>query len=485
MTRDDKAARLVDVGFPTQSSTMKQATRVAIRTLIDPLPLSLKRFLLSVLKDDPRLNNGIKVEPANEVRVQLLLEEAMRSSVEGDNARAEQVLVEAMAVAPGDPRIPPHLSRVRFLKARADDPETQAANRKMTVEIEAMKAEICRHTIYIPSEFWGTWGRFNDNLLLDYGVENFKRTVSHNYQNWMMVAKDDPQVRTLHEFWSTHQSHQPWLNAMEAPDHVGSPINPGYRSPEYPLADANKREVYRVAVGLLWEYVLSIDTFGVLKGLTELELGNPVRIWRNDRLISSDLAHSVRERNMLLNAVGLNGSEGLTVAELGAGHGRLAEVFGRTTNYRYMIFDITPALYVSQWYIKRIFPYERIFEFRHFEAFSEIKDELKECRFAFFTPNQIELIPDDAFHLFINMNSLMEMRSDQIQNFLAHIDRLTTEAFLSRQWFKWQNPDDGDSLVKEDFALGSRWKAVVDQADDIYPDFFNQIWRRNTLLTPQ
>ena len=165
--------------------------------------------------------------------------------------------------------------------------------------------------------------------------------------------------------------------------------------PAYPLANAHQRETYRVAVGLLWEYVLSTDRFGVLETLTESEIGNPVRIWRNGKLVSSDLAHSVRERNMLLEASESDGDEALCVAELGAGYGRLAEVFGRTTNYRYMIFDITPALYVSQsCNIKRIFPEEKIFEFRHFDLFSEIESELNESRFAFFTANQIELMPD-------------------------------------------------------------------------------------------
>jgi putative sugar O-methyltransferase len=443
---------------------MKQATKTLIRALVDRLPTRTKIALASLLMADNRI-------PAS-------LANALRASDAGDNATAERALEEAMSIAPIDSRFPPHLGRLRFLKARAADPSALAATSEFRATLRAMETGIRRRPIYVPSEFWSSWGRFNVKLIEDYGIENFKRTVSHNYQNWMMTSMDDSQVRRLHELWPRHRSHQPWLNAIEAPDHVGSPVDPQFTRPEYPLADPRKREIYRVAVGLLWEYVLSTDTFGVLEGLTELEVGNPVRIWRNGRLISSDIAHSVRERNILLSTLELNGGEGLSVAELGAGHGRLAEVFGRTTNYRYFVFDITPALYVSQWYIKRIFPGERIFEFRHFESFAEIENELRECRFAFFTPDQIELIPDDAFHLFINMNSLMEMRADQVRNFLNQIDRLTTRAFLSRQWLKWRNPDDGHSLVKEDFALSERWRVGLDQIDDIFPEFFNQVWQR-------
>ena len=77
------------------------------------------------------------------------------------------------------------------------------------------------------------------------------------------------------------------------------------------------------------------------------------------------------------------------------------------------------------------------------------------------------------------MNSLMEMRPDQVRNFLNHIDRLTTGAFMSRQWLKWRNPDEGHTFVKEDFALSERWRISLDQIDDIFPEFFNQVWQRS------
>ena len=118
-----------------------------------------------------------------------------------------------------------------------------------------------------------------------------------------------------------------------------------------------------------------------------------------------------------------------------------------------MIFDIPPALYVAQWYIKKIFQNDRIFEFRHFDSFAEISEELKTCRFAFFTPNQIEFMPNDCFDLFYNMNSLMEMRFEQIDNFLCHIGRTTRSAFFSRQYKEWHNADDNITVNERHFRL--------------------------------
>ena len=461
---------------------MKQAIKSAVRFLINPLPVRLKRYLLSILSTDPGLIEKTKqatdsglIEKTKQTN-DLVLE--ARAYVDaGNEDQAEEILLQALPLDPAS--VAPHLSRVRFMKDRRASSLAKTADAELRASIAAMEDEIRRDALYVPSEFWHTTGKFHKKWLADYGIENFKRTVSHNYQNWMMVTDADPQVRQLLALWPKHKSHQPWLNAIEAPDQVGCQFSsPAFPFPAYPIANAQQRETYRVAVGLLWEYVLSTDKFGTLETLTESEIGNPVRIWRKGKLISSDLAHSVRERNMLLKASELNGNEALCVAELGAGYGRLAEVFGRTTNYRYMIFDITPALYVSQWYIKRIFPEEQIFEFRHFDSFSEIESELNNSRFAFFTANQIELMPDGICDLFINMNSLMEMRPEQIKNFLHHIDRLTQRSFLSRQWVSWRNPEDGNTVGKGDFALGPGWKLSLDHLDTIYPDLFNQVWTR-------
>jgi putative sugar O-methyltransferase len=304
--------------------------------------------------------------------------------------------------------------------------------------------------------------------------------VSHNYQNWLITSLDDMQLRSMLSQWPRHSSAQPLLSEIESPSHVGYHHSRTIDDPEYVLAFPDQRAFYKLAVGLIWEFVKATDRHGWLDRLDEPAIGSPVRIIRqaDRKLISSDLAHSVRERNLLLDTCGLSGNEGLCIGELGAGHGRLADVLGRTTNYRYMIFDIPPALYISQWYVKQLFPEAQVFEFRSFAAFSDIADELARCRFGFFTSNQIELFPNAYFDCFINMNSLMEMRREQITSFIEHIGRLTARAFLSRQWLKWKNAWDKTTVERGDFVLGRGWKLAFDATDEIHPAFFNHVWTR-------
>lgn len=398
----------------------------------------------------------------------------------GDFETAESYVRRAAFISPTGFDSIPHLERIRFLKRRAKDPETARATAEFDATVTAINNELWRNPLYAPSEFWAVHGQYHVELIRRYGIGNFKRTVSHNYQNWTITSINDPQLQTMLAKWPTHGSAQPLLNDIETPSHVGYHSDLDFQTPEYFLATPDKREIYKLAVGLIWEFVAATDRFNVLQSLEELEVGNPVRIRRQGKVISSDLAHSVRERNLLFNNCGLTGDEALSVAELGAGSGRLAEVFGRTSNYRYYIFDIAPALYVAQWYIKKIFPNEKIFAFRPFQSYNEIADELSGCRFAFFSANQIEYMPDRAFDLFITMNSLEEMRKEQIANFLGQIDRLTKTAFLSRQWLKWANPWDRLIINKDDFSLGNQWTKGLDIIDEIYLNFFNHIWRRKS-----
>jgi putative sugar O-methyltransferase len=444
---------------------------------LEALPLNLRGYTVSCIKGTQKGLMNIATT-SQRAKSKGLITNSISLTNSGDYEGAESNLLEAINLDPTNPDIAPHLGRVRFLKARSVDKEAQNQIKEMLAAIQAMNQELENNPIYVPGEFWGGVGKFHIWLLEQYGIENFKRTVSHHYQNWFMDDYTDPQVNQLFRLGAAQFALEPWTNIIEIPTHVGHNRSMNQNDPTYPLAFAKNREIYRISVGLLWEYVKNHDRFKILELLTESEIGNPIRIWRNEKLISSDLAHSVRERNLLLESRNLYGGEKLVVGELGAGHGRLAEMFGRTTNYKYRIFDITPALYVSQWYIKKLFPNEKIFEFRHFDEFSEIKEELQKCRFAFFTSNQIEKFPDDYFNAFINMNSLQEMKMDQIKNFLHQIDRLTTDLFLSRQMIDSCNITESVHLSKDNFKMPERWQLSVDKTDDIYPIYFNQIWKR-------
>src|SRR4029453_8792047 len=83
----------------------------------------------------------------------------------------------------------------------------------------------------------------------------------------------------------------------------------------------------------------------------------------------------------------------------------------------FFFFRVPPTLHVSQWYLSRACPEERIFAFRHFDRFAEVEDELSRSRLAVFTPNQLELFPDGYFTGFVSISSLAEMTAAQVQRY--------------------------------------------------------------------
>lgn len=338
--------------------------------------------------------------------------------------------------------------------------------------LEAVNRELATVPSVMPSKFWTTHANRHVELLTKFGLRNFKRTVAHNYYNWVTVSVTDKQVSRLLELWPVHGSSEALADEMEDPT----------TTEEAPLlrefASADAQRFYRLGVSLLWDYTLHTDNHGLLRKLAEPVTGNPLRITRRGRLLSQDLAHSVRERNLILDASGIAQDTGtpIVIGELGAGHGRLAHVFAMSSNCRYMIFDIAPALLVSQWYIQSLFPGEKIFRFRHFDHFDEVAEELSECRFAFFASSQLEKLPQKYFDLFINVCSLMEMRMDTINYFFRQIARVTRGHFYTKQSVVQTNREDDVVIERGDYPVPKSWISRFSGMDPINQRLFEELW---------
>lgn len=338
--------------------------------------------------------------------------------------------------------------------------------------LDAVNKELATVPEATPSKFWISHAERHVQLLVKLGLSNFKRTVAHNYYNWLTVSINDYQISSLRDLWSLHGSPEALTDEMEHWRVTGN------ASQHHAFKDIHGQLIYKLGVSLLWDYTLHTDHHGLLRKIAEPLAGNPLRITRRGRLLSQDLAHSVRERNLILDASGLaaDSVKPIVIGELGAGHGRLAHMFGMSTNCKYVIFDIAPALLVSQWYIQSLFPDEKIFAFRPFNQFEEIAEELSECKFAFFSSNQLEKFPDNYFNLFINVCSLMEMRVDTINYFFRQIERVTSGFFYTKQWLLQNNREDDIVIEKDDYPVPLDWKNLHDSIDPINKRLFQELW---------
>lgn len=83
----------------------------------------------------------------------------------------------------------------------------------------------------------------------------------------------------------------------------------------------------------------------------------------------------------------INKEEIHTILELGAGYGRTAYFFLKMIpNLKYVFVDIPPALYIAEKYICNQFKDKKIFKFRKFNSYNEIKEEFEISDIVFSSP---------------------------------------------------------------------------------------------------
>ena len=340
--------------------------------------------------------------------------------------------------------------------------------------VEAMLDELETDPVFLPSAFWRELSQKNMKMLELEGLSNFKRTLSQNYYNWMITSPHHRLFRHAFLTWLRRPNLLPLKTKIEEIEQLRLTTT-DQRVSLSPL----RREIYRVYVTFVWTLMTEVDTRNLRKRVSEPEVGNPIRVWDGDKLLSQDLANSIVECNAILDL--LADRQRPRVAEVGAGYGRLAHVFTEAQPGQYFIFDIPPALAVAQWYLERVLGPERLFKFRPFETLESVRDEMSRASVVFMSANQIRKFPDGYFDLVLSISTLPELRQDQADLYLSLFQRLSRSHIFLKQWKRWRNPQDGTDLTMDSYKLGPDWKLVLDRTDHINPMFFNRAWAKAAL----
>lgn len=305
--------------------------------------------------------------------------------------------------------------------------------------------------IYKPSAFWTDLGNYHREQLESADLNNFKRSINVRYFNWRTLGiirhQMQPILRQL-------------FRANWSPIFKSSFVNPTLPHAKQvthfnPLASL----VYKTYIASLYEFVKKDDHKKLFDTISEPPFGNPFLVKYNNGLRTQDLSNSVHEFYSITDWWNF-AQENPNIVELGAGYGRTAYVFLKALpKASYCIVDIPPAVYVSQEYLSRVFPGEKIFKYRPFTDWESVKDEFTNSRIRFLMPNQLELLPPKFFDLFINISSLHELTREQIANFITQIDRNTRGYFYTKQWRKSRVKDNGHIRMNE-YPIPERWRLV-------------------------
>lgn len=256
-----------------------------------------------------------------------------------------------------------------------------------------------------PSEFWSDLNRQHVEMLQRRGIRNFKRTLAQCYFTFAVESARDPQMAALIEHWAADPSPAPLLVHI-----IGDPREESQMGLRYLRSHAAVR-YYELFLGLLIWYAGKNDPDNLANRLSEPAIGNPIRARRGGQWVSQDLANSIREYGKFRDHLRPGG----ILAEIGGGYGRLGYVTVTARPAKYWIFDIAPALAVSEWYLPRIMPRRRVFKWRPFAQWSEVQKEVDQADIAFFSSDQLALVPDRSIDVFAAISCLHVARVNHLE----------------------------------------------------------------------
>ena len=319
--------------------------------------------------------------------------------------------------------------------------------------------------VYRAGPFWDVLGDTHTRLLATAGFENFKRTVNLRYFNWRPLGILRHQFGAIALEWLKHPS----LETVRECRLASAPFN------------AVAAMMYRLYVAMYCDVLRRSDTFGLLDHLEEPTLGNPIVVTCRGRRMSQDLCNSVHEFYSIHGVA--PDSRPVDICELGAGYGRLAHLtLEALPAATYCIIDIPPALYLSQRYLSELFPHERIFHFRPFARFDDVRQEFESSRIRFLAAPQVELLPPKTFDYFINISSLHEMTGEQVGNYFGHMDRVCRGRVYNKQ-FRSHRAKAGDSILREEAAfreseypVPTAWRVVYHRRHPVQRLFFEALY---------
>ncbi|MGC8887168.1 MAG: putative sugar O-methyltransferase [Verrucomicrobiia bacterium] len=296
-------------------------------------------------------------------------------------------------------------------------------------------------------------------------MNNFKNTVNQNYFHWIGGNLRE-QRQALTKNLGYHRFFLFYIKSLLCPQLEFKPK----------FWKVSQWRKYRMFLEMLYKYANNQDKLRLLEELSEPLEGSPFVLKINNKLISQDICNSVIEINSL--GIGRTSNNRRHFIELGAGYGRVAYCIMRSfTNVKYTIIDIPPALYIAQWYLSKTLPDKKIFKFREFSNYSQIKDEFEQADIAFFLPQQAELLPDKISDIFINISSLHEMTMQQIAYWFDQIDRLCKGYFYTKQWIVHENKLDAITVKRENYPVKSSWKEIYNRQCVIQPRFFEALYK--------
>ena len=159
------------------------------------------------------------------------------------------------------------------------------------------------------------------------------------------------------------------------------------------------------------------------------------------------------------------------ILEIGAGSGRTCEaILSIEKDLKYIVCDISPAIYISYSRLKLAFPNKKISLLIDENDKIELEKKIENSDIAFIFPHQLKIIKQSSLDLILAIDCMHEMDKSTIQYYFTLFNDITKNFYLSI-WDKTDVPYSKNILGKKnvlnynsgDYKIPSNWKNIFDE----------------------
>lgn len=217
--------------------------------------------------------------------------------------------------------------------------------------------------------------------------------------------------------------------------------------------------------------------------ISDSTFGKPTGTYINKKFYTWKFLDALEEVTSIKKNINLK--EINSIVELGAGIGMLASCFLKlNTNLKYIIIDIPPTLFFSEYYLKnigfKVFGYQELVN----NSNIDIDEVLKKYDAICLPTWKIDLLINKKFDMFINISSFMEMEKEQSIFYLNKIkDIITKYVYLNNSTYGTKkaiktgdfgvlNPttkSDCENVLKENFTIFNSY--IDENSNSLNPNY--------------
>tara|TARA_B100000780_G_C21098835_1_gene443331 strand:+ start:716 stop:1822 length:1107 start_codon:yes stop_codon:yes gene_type:complete len=304
------------------------------------------------------------------------------------------------------------------------------------------------------SNYWHVLNIANYKTLSMFGMKKYGSTIARNYYTITEVYNDE------------------WLDGMlESVKNHPFKIDSTEAFKKHDGLTYNESISYNYICYLLFYNLKKTNVFqhiNQLKDKTYLGFNDP-HIKIENINITTDKIVSLLDYEKIQKAFDIKKFN--KVLEIGAGSGRTCEaILSIEKNLKYVLCDISPAIYISFNRLKLAFPDKKVSLLIDVNNKDELEKKIEDSDVAFIFPHQLEILSENSLDLILAIDCIHEMDKSTIQHYFRLFNHITKNFYFSI-WDKTDVPYSKNILRKKntldyesgDYKIPSNWKNIFNE----------------------